>query len=326
MDSDRYDALDRQIAHALQIDGRAPFSTIAQVLGVSDRTVARRCGRLFAAGALRVSGATDPVLLGEVPWFLRVRCAPDAAPRVAEALARRPDTRWISLTSGGTEIVCSVHARSEQETEALLLTKLPRTPRVEGITAHCVLHTFFGRRTALIDKHGPLTDDQVERLRPAGPHAGSGPVQLDAADRRLLAELAADGRAGFDRLAAVTGWSPSTVRRRLAELRGLGALYFEVEFDWRLLGFGTRTMLWLSVEPARLDAAGRALAAHPETAFAAATTGPTSLYASVLCADQAALYRYLTERVAALPGAGRVETAPVIRTVKRGSGGLWPQL
>ncbi|WP_280393334.1 AsnC family protein [Nocardia wallacei] len=31
--------------HALQVDGRAPFSRIADVLGVSDRTVARRSAR-----------------------------------------------------------------------------------------------------------------------------------------------------------------------------------------------------------------------------------------------------------------------------------------
>src|SRR3954447_5816865 len=40
-----YDELDRRLVHALQIDGRAPFSAIADVLGVSDRTVARRYAR-----------------------------------------------------------------------------------------------------------------------------------------------------------------------------------------------------------------------------------------------------------------------------------------
>ncbi|MEN3535094.1 hypothetical protein AAH991_08290 [Microbispora sp. ZYX-F-249] len=35
------------------------------------------------------------------------------------------------------------------------------------------------------------------------------------------------------------------------------------------------------------------------------------------CRDTAALYLYLTERVAPLDGVREVETAPVIRTVKR---------
>jgi len=39
-------------------------------------------------------------------------------------------------------------------------------------------------------------------------------------------------------------------------------------------------MLWLSVEPSLLDETGRAMAAHAEIPFVAATTGPTNLLAS----------------------------------------------
>ncbi|MBB4921999.1 Lrp/AsnC family transcriptional regulator [Kitasatospora kifunensis] len=322
MESDRhcdsYDDLDRQLVHALQIDGRAPFSTIGNVLGVSDKTVARRYARLRARRAVRVAGATDPQALGKVVWFLRIRCEPNASLPVAEALARRSDTSWISLTSGGTEIVCIVQADDEQESEALLLTKLPRTPRIEGITAHCVLHNFFGGPASLITKHGPLSADQVARLSPKPVRHRVGQVHLDADDQRLLALLAADGRTGYDELAAATGWSPSTVRRRMAELRECGVLYFDLEHDWAIFGLTARSLLWLSVPPAHLHATGGELAGHPEVAFVAATTGPTNLCASVISPDRLALYEYLTGRIAALPVITQVETAPVIRTVKRG--------
>ncbi|WP_327071252.1 Lrp/AsnC family transcriptional regulator [Kitasatospora sp. NBC_01250] len=318
MESDRYDDLDRQLVHSLQIDGRAPFSAIAAVLEVSDKTVARRYARLRSRGAVRVAGTTDPHALGEVVWFLRVRCAPDASVAVAEALARRSDTSWISLTSGGTEVVCIVQADSEQQSEALLLHRLPRTPRVEGITAHCVLHHFFGGPASLITKHGPLSGDQIARLQPPPARHRPGGVHLDADDQRLLAVLAADGRAGYEDLAAATGWSPSTVRRRMAELRECGALYFDVEYDWPIFGLLVRSLLWLSVAPAHLEATGRELAGHPEVAFVAATTGPSNLCASLISADRHALYAYLTTRIAGLPGITQVETAPVIRTLKRG--------
>ncbi|WP_091514958.1 MULTISPECIES: Lrp/AsnC family transcriptional regulator [Amycolatopsis] len=316
MESD-YDELDRRLVHALQINGRAPFSTIAEVLGVSDRTIARRYARLRSTGALRVLGLPDPVALGAVMWFLRVRCAPTATVPVAEALARRPDTSWVSITSGGTEITCAVRTESEADSEALLLAKLPRTPRVEGVTAHSVLHVFYGGPDSLVAKLGSLDEEAIERLRPPPIPRRPGPVRLDDGDRKLLAALAQDGRAGFEELAAVTGWSPTTVRRRLAELRERGLLYLDIDIDVTLFGLGTRTMLWLSVAPTHLAEAGAALAGHPEIAFAAATTGPTNLYASVLCASQEELYRYLTTRVAALPAITHVETAPVIRTVKQ---------
>jgi DNA-binding Lrp family transcriptional regulator len=312
-----YDELDRQLVHALQINGRAPFSLIADVLGVSDRTVARRYARLRTSGSVRVLGGVDPTALGAVLWVLRVRCAPNASVPVAEALARRPDTAWVSLTSGGTEITCTVRTESDADSEGLLLAKLPRTPRVEGVTAHSVLHAFYGGPDSLIAKLGSLDEAAVDRLRPAPVQYRPGPVRLDDGDRKLLAALAADGRTEFEQLAAVTGWSPTTVRRRMTELREHGVLYLDVDVDGRLFGVGPRTLLWLSVAPAHLAEAGAALAGHPEIAFASATTGPSNLFASVVCADQRELYRYLTTRVAALPAITHVETAPVIRTVKR---------
>lgn len=316
MESD-IDELDRRLVHALQIDPRAAFSTIAEVLGVSDRTIARRYGRLKASGAVRVLGGVDPTALGAVQWFLRVRCAPTASVPIAEALARRPDTSWVSLCSGGTEITCAVRTEQDADSEALLLGKLPRTPRVEGVTAHSVLHAFYGGPDSLIAKIGPLEPEAIARLRPPPLPYRPGPVRLDDGDRTLLAMLAEDGQTGLDQLAAETGWSPTTVRRRMTELRERGVLYLDLDIDWSRFGLRSRTLLWLSVAPAHLEQTGAALAEHPEVAFAAATTGPTNLYATAVCADQRELYRYLTTRVAALPAITHIETAPVIRTVKQ---------
>ncbi|WP_370672241.1 Lrp/AsnC family transcriptional regulator [Streptomyces sp. PpalLS-921] len=104
------DALDLRLVHALQLDGRAPLTSIADVLGVSDQTVARRYRRLRGAGAMRVLGLADAGRFGHIEWLVRVRCTPDSASGVAGALARRDDTSWVSLTAGGTEIVCLTRA------------------------------------------------------------------------------------------------------------------------------------------------------------------------------------------------------------------------
>jgi len=72
------DATDRKIVHAMQLDGRAPFTRIAAVLGLSEQTVARRWRRLRADGVVRVLGLTAPD--GAEPnWFVRVRVQPAAA-------------------------------------------------------------------------------------------------------------------------------------------------------------------------------------------------------------------------------------------------------
>ncbi|MEY9871062.1 DNA-binding Lrp family transcriptional regulator [Streptacidiphilus sp. MAP12-33] len=321
-----FDPLDRQLIQALQLDGRAPFSRLAQVLGVSDQTVARRYARLRESSGLRVLGLTTPEAVGEVRWMVRVQCAPAAAGGLAEALARREDTAWVNVCSGGAEITCTARAHPDRQDD-LLLQRLPRTPSVVGIAAHCVLHTFFGGEQSLALKSGALDPEQVAQVRALsavpgpGPGPGhgpraAGPVVLDEGDRRLLAVLALDGRAGFAELAAATGWSASTVRRRMEELQGVGALYYDLDFDWRLFGVHAMTQLWLDVAPAELAATGAALAEHPEIGYAAAVTGPSNLNAVVLSPDVPALYTYLTTRIAMLPAVRRVESSPVMWTVK----------
>src|SRR3954471_20780961 len=102
---DTYDALDRKLAHALQVNGRAPFRLLGAVLGVSDQTVARRYARLHRDGVLHVIGVCDLDVLRMSQWIIRVRTTPAAAKSVGAALAQREDTSWINLCGAGTDIV-----------------------------------------------------------------------------------------------------------------------------------------------------------------------------------------------------------------------------
>ncbi len=316
MDSLVADELDLQLLHALQLDGRAPFSKIAGVLGVSDQTVARRYARLRTHGGLRVIGDTNEARLGRTRWMLRLSCTPDAAEPLATALARRPDTSWIGLTSGGTEVLSVVYTRSRDERDALLLEKLQRTPRITAISAYCLLHTFYGVG-GWFGKSAALTPEQVAALTPPPVRPGEEPVVLDPADELLIAALARDGRTPVTELQKATKQSESAVRRRLENLRRCGALLIDVQYDPGLTGQAAHATLWLTVTPSALAPVGAALAEHREIVFAAATSGPSNIVAVAVCRDTEGLYRYLSERIGALDGVQHVETAPILRQVKQ---------
>jgi DNA-binding Lrp family transcriptional regulator len=309
------DATDRQIVHILTIEPRASFRTVADVAGISDQTAARRYRRMAESAGLRVLGVPDGSRLGWTDWFLRLQTTPGGADSIAEALARRPDTRWVHLASGGTEIICTLQARTEEQRDALFLRGLPGSRRVVQITAHSILHDFTPgpwRETTRA-----LSAAQLEKLPRSTPQDPAARGSLLPEDEPLLKELARDGRASTAALAAAIHWHESTVRRRIDELRRSGLLYFELDIDNRVLGLNEHALLWLSVEPARLEEAGNALAEHPEIPFAAATTGPTNLVASAVFRDTRHLYEYLTGELAALPGVSSVQTAPIIATFKR---------
>jgi DNA-binding Lrp family transcriptional regulator len=344
------DEVDRQLLHALLVAPRASFRVLGAALGVSDQTVARRYRRLADVASLRVFGLINGSLAGWTDWIVRLQAAPGSAQRIAHALAQRPDTRWVRLYSGGTEIVCTLQARSPEQRNALFLRGLPGSRHVTAIHAHSILHVFTP--VAYAAYASALSPGQLASLREAAPEpdppfeaalsqgapsqqslsqpAPSRPAQetgdfwvpsgapvLRAEDDPLIDELARDGRTSVADLAAATHWHESTVRRRIEELRRAGLLYFDLDVDDAVLGVSVNVMLWLKIEPACLEAAGRAIAAHPEIPFAAATTGATNLAASAIFRDTRQLYGYLTTRLADLPGLQSVESAPIIGTVKR---------
>jgi DNA-binding Lrp family transcriptional regulator len=334
MESHSWDEIDRQLVHALVIVPRAPFRVLGDVIGVSDQTIARRYRRLAATAGLRVIGVLNGGRLGWVDWFVRLQATPGGADAIADALARRPDTRWVTLASGGTEITCSLQARTPEERNDLFLRGLPGSRRVTQMTAQSILRIFSGVEWGGLAS--TMSPAQVAALRDAavaggpapagtgGPRGGDSPdreareeVTLRPDDELLLAELSRDGRATHAALAAATHWHESTVRRRIEELQELGLLYFDVDTSEAFLGVQAPALLWLEVDPAHLEATGQAIAGHPEIPFAAATTGTTNLAASALFRETRHMYDYLTTRLPSLPGIRSVETAPVIRRVKQ---------
>ncbi|MFF0391385.1 Lrp/AsnC family transcriptional regulator [Kitasatospora sp. NPDC004615] len=311
------DPLDRQLVHALQVDGRAETGRIAQVLGVSARTVTRRLGRLLGTGTVRVVRMPDSRVAALGALLLRVRVLRGRVDAIALALAAREDVPFVDVMLGGQE-VSAVVLGGPSERDRLLYGQLPATDAVMESTAHAVLHLFAD---ASAWRCGALTAEQEALLAPAPPSGP--PPEPDELDHRLLDLLAVDARRSHAALAAASGAPESTVRRRLHRLAQGGLLRTHASVDPRLLGAAVDANLWLELPPGRLAAAGEALARHPQVHGVLATGGPTNLMCAVFCPDHAALYRFHTEVLGPL-GVRRAETAIVARAVKRAGVRLRP--
>ncbi|RFU83868.1 Lrp/AsnC family transcriptional regulator [Streptomyces triticagri] len=353
------DDLDRRLVHALQVDGRAPFSRIAAVLGVPERTLARRYHRLRSALAVRVAGLVDSARIGMADWFVTLDCAPDATETLTSLLAQRDDTSWIAPLAGGGRLVCMVRTPAPGRPAGgpdggrSFFEQLARTPGVRDVQAGCVLRAVAGvggwsGRTSALDAAeqerlrtaaeparsavggdggagSPSTGDADGAASSPGPGPDPGPTAWTEADARLAGELARDGRADIRHLAEVTGWSASTTRRRISRLRSTGVLHFEVDVDPAHFGAPLEALLWLDVAPGTLPTVTEALAGHAPVAFAAATTGRAAVFAMLQCRDAGALYEYLSRDLGALPGIRGAETALVQRRTKRAGTLLLPE-
>lgn len=281
--------LDRSIITALQVDGRASWTSIAGTLGEAERTVARHGSRLLAEGLVTVAG----LRARSAAAVLRLECAAGAAPLTAEALAQRRDTTFSYQMSGRADCVAEII--SDGDLTRVLVGEVPATAGVTRITSYPVLRYF---RTVRGWHSGGLSPEQVSALRsertadtPLPGHA----VALTEQDEAVCVALIADGRASIEDIARRVGISDSTARRRVDWLLRSRTVQIRAVVEPALLGLRAEAFLWIRTAPGRIDAFGQRLAAIPAVRYAAAVAGDVQLIANVALPETASLYRFLAQ-------------------------------
>lgn len=309
----RLDGTDSRIAAAALACPRASWRTIGRALGISERTVVRRAAPLFHDGTLRATAVRNPEWFPDlIPLALRIRCRPDRITAIAATLARRPDTVWVDILSGGDEVCTVLFLDGPDARNTLLLRDLPATAAIRSWTSHTLLRVF----PAAFDwSGGLLSPAELDALRP--PRTTPGRPTLLPIDHQLIEALTQDGRASYTDLAHRVGTSPLTARRRLETLTAAQVLRPATEIDLARLGIRAEALLWLTVPPRGLDETGRHLSRHPQVRFAAATTGPANLLVAVAAADLNDLYRFVSDTLGALEHLSTVEVTPILSGVKR---------
>lgn len=316
--SSDFDELDIRIAMALQANGRATWGLIASVLNVPVRTVARRGQRLVESGAVQVSTYLDTTVVGDArPLLIQVGTPPGDALGVAHRLAERSDASSVSVLESGADVICLLMPRTASESTRLVVEDLPRVGQLTSVRVSTLLKFF---RSGFDWTALPLSDDLLTRLRdwemPVY-HDGAARMSLSPEDEKLISILVRDGRASVSDLAERVGFTPPTVKRRLEALMRGGALHVRTEVSSVLHGLRVEALTWVQLPPDRIETVGRALGRHPSVRFCAACTGPAELLVDCVLADEHALYRFLTEDVAAL-GVTSAQTSVVLVPVRRG--------
>ncbi len=326
------DALDRQIAAALQLHGRATWREVARVVEASESTVARRGRQLLDSGLVRVTGQPDPARLRlGFPVLVQLTCEAGAAKRVAARLARRPDVRFLAIVTSTFDIVLELIVPSRRQLARVLVDELAEIEGITATTTDSVLRTFktsYDWSRELLDDHGIAASFGGE-LRPQGPPPAAAPV-LDETDLQLIQLLGEDGRRSYADLAQAFGISESLVRRRVTALVDNGSVFFATLVDPRALGFEIEVLVLLRVNLGELETIATALAARREVRYLAATSGFSDLVCEVILRSPDDLYEFSTEILGQLRGIQSTVVAHELVTVKRAymesSPGFWGEV
>jgi len=117
----------------LRHDGRASAAEVARALGISRSTAYRLTQSLLRRGLVRPRVEIEPPLLGyALEVVVELHAAPGAIQQVADALARHPSARYVSIVAGTSSVIHHGVFRNEEGLAAFLTHDLAAFP---GITA-----------------------------------------------------------------------------------------------------------------------------------------------------------------------------------------------
>lgn len=117
----------------LRRDGRASAADVARGLGINRSTAYRLTQSLLQRGLVRPRVEIEPALLGHpLEVVIELHAAPGAIQEVADALARHPSARYVSIVAGTSSVIHHGVFRDEDGLAELLTRDLATLP---GITA-----------------------------------------------------------------------------------------------------------------------------------------------------------------------------------------------
>jgi len=125
------DRIDRAIIQALKEDGRAPFSRIAEQLGVSPGMIRQRVQRLNDRGILQVVAVTNPLKIGyHTMALIGVKADGHHLQDIARQIAAFDEVIYLTICSAAYNLLVEVLCLDNSHLLSFLTEKLYS---VEGV-------------------------------------------------------------------------------------------------------------------------------------------------------------------------------------------------
>ena len=148
---------------------------------------------------------------------------------------------------------------------------------------------------------------------------------IDAQDRRIISLLQLDGRRSNVDIARAIGVGEATVRKRIDRLLRESVIRVVAVPMLDKVGMEIETITMLKVDLRLVDQISETLAAMSEVRSVKYATGEADMIIEAVFPSDDALLRFLTSRLASLPGIRATATSHVLKTIKQSSDWVLPR-
>lgn len=281
------DELDRRIIGALQIDGRASWRRVADVLDAPFSTVTRRGNALLESGVVRVAAMEN---IGPT-HIVELDCEPGRLIGIAEELRSDPDIIFLYVLASPAKLFLEVHSRPGK-IERMSLVELPA---LKGVTRVSVSPVLSYIRTLNQWRPELVTQDEEAALtnrKPSGRLLSSDVVTLE--ERDIIDLLVEDGRRTSSDLAAEMGLPEPRVRRVVNSLLSRRIIDIRAVVEPALVGLPIEAIVWFRIVPERVSVVAETISKHPGIRYAVIALGTHQLVVDATFPDLEALQNFLS--------------------------------
>ena len=298
------DDIDRALIAALIANGRASYAQLAPMVGLAQPTVRNRVQRLLDERVIVVGGRFDPAVLGlGVFAFILVKVA-SMIEDTARLISKIDEVAFEVVTAGRFDIVAELRCRDESH----LVAAMDRVRDLPGVA---------GAASATVLGYDKQDWTQVGDPDPAPwspPDRAPVDCAIDEIDRRLLDELARNGRATYASMGPAVGLSGAAVRERVLNLLEAGVVTVQAQPTPETVGIAGFCGVAIKANGSVASIAA-AVSALPEATLVARTLGLYDMSVEVWHRDSEHLSSVLDE-LRRIPGVGTIDTVPYLQVVK----------
>jgi Lrp/AsnC family transcriptional regulator, regulator for asnA, asnC and gidA len=292
---------DKKIILELQKKGRASYAELASKLGISVSTVASRTERLIHSRVIEIRAIPNPYKMGLIAnALIAVKAEPSKVDRICDRLVDNFFISTVTTVFGRYDILIIVHFPTWELMHDFINRELSRIDGVLRVESY-YLNKFKKRYQSLFVK-----DSSVRR-----------PIRLKESEKKLIEELAKNGRKNIREIAEKIGTHVSTVSRRIHALVEEDVFKIVAVPNPQSFGYGSNAFISLDVEATKVDQICKDLFSYPEIVVITTLVNGSGIMLGIQTTNNEMLYRFIKEKIAHIKGVQETETFVTAELKKR---------
>jgi DNA-binding Lrp family transcriptional regulator len=278
---------DALIVDALQVAPRAPWSAVGDVLGIAPTTAAKRFQRLVDEGIAWVTASPGMMTSSSQCYaHVEVTCRAGTALRVANAVAAHPLAVTVEVITGAANLMVTVGAADLPTVSHYVLHHLDEVAGVLSTRTSVVTRLYSEGGSWRLRRLPDAAERALVQLQASedGDEEPPQPSGLPSDTGKAIVELlTADGRMAYAEIAERLNLSPTTARRRTAELLRSGLIRIRTDVAAQDAGWPVENYVRADVPVSVLRATAQQLSRMRQSRLTATVAaGPQLLQSSWL--------------------------------------------